>query len=160
TPPPTTGNCCQNLSGPEACSEGPNVTQGTCEPAGVFSAGDTCLPSGCSQLACGTYILSIGNLPFSSADGPFKIASAVAVDSSGNVFVSDQLNNRVQKFDSNGNFLMKWSGSMQAGNFGALGGVAVDPTTDNVYVADNDNSIIQVFDDSGAYITSWGSFGT
>jgi DNA-binding beta-propeller fold protein YncE len=35
---------------------------------------------------------------------------AVAVDGSGNVFVADTDNNRIQKFDSYGNFITKWGG--------------------------------------------------
>ena len=32
----------------------------------------------------------------------------IATDSSGNVYVADMDNNRIQKFDSNGNFITKW----------------------------------------------------
>ena len=32
----------------------------------------------------------------------------IAIDSSGNVYVADYGNNRIQKFTSNGNFITKW----------------------------------------------------
>ncbi|MBP9115548.1 MAG: SBBP repeat-containing protein, partial [Acidimicrobiia bacterium] len=35
----------------------------------------------------------------------------IAVDSLGNVYVSDQYNNRVVKFDSSGNFVSKFGSS-------------------------------------------------
>ena len=33
----------------------------------------------------------------------------VANDNIGNIYLADRLNNRVQKFDSNGSFITKWS---------------------------------------------------
>ena len=41
-------------------------------------------------------------------DGDFDIPKGVAVDAAGNVYVADRGNNRIQKFDSNGNLLAKW----------------------------------------------------
>ena len=46
---------------------------------------------------------SVGN-----GDGQFYYPHGVAVDSSGNVYVADEKNHRIQKFDSNGTFLAKW----------------------------------------------------
>ena len=34
--------------------------------------------------------------------------SGVAVDTSGNVYVADSGNNRIQKFDSNGTYITQW----------------------------------------------------
>ena len=38
----------------------------------------------------------------------FRSPTGIAVDSSDNVYVADNFNNRVQKFDSDGNFITKW----------------------------------------------------
>jgi tripartite motif-containing protein 71 len=38
-----------------------------------------------------------------------SVPSGVAVDSSGNVFVSDSGNDRIQKFTNTGTFIRKWS---------------------------------------------------
>jgi len=40
--------------------------------------------------------------------GTFSQPWGIAVDKAGNVFVADTWNHRIQKFDSNGNFLLTW----------------------------------------------------
>jgi tripartite motif-containing protein 71 len=42
------------------------------------------------------------------SDGRFVSPMGVAVDSSGNVYVADLGNHRIQKFDSEGTFITKW----------------------------------------------------
>ena len=84
----------------------------------------------------------------------------VAVDSSGNLYVADTFNNRIQKFDAHGKFITKW-GSMgtDEGEFMEPYGIAVD-SSGNLYVADTFNNRIQKFDAHGKFITKWGSKGT
>jgi sugar lactone lactonase YvrE len=87
--------------------------------------------------------------------------NGVAVDSSGNVYVTDSHNNRVQKFTNSGSFITKW-GSNGTGNGqfeGDINGVAVD-SSGNVYVTDSHNNRVQKFTNSGSFITKWGSWGT
>jgi len=92
-----------------------------------------------------------------SGDGQFKIPSGVAVDSSGNVYVADMQNNRIQKFSSDGTFLTKWgSEGYGDGQFGSPKGVAVD-SSGNVYVADDFR--IQKFSSDGTFLTKFGSRG-
>lgn len=84
---------------------------------------------------------------------------AVAVDRQGNVYVTDY-NNRVQKFDGNGKFLMKWGSQGNGdGQFASHTTIAVD-NLGNVYVADRENYRIQKFDNGGKFITKWGSRGS
>jgi len=87
--------------------------------------------------------------------GQFLRPSGIAVDSQGNIFVSD-INNRVQKFDPNGNFLLQWGNpnigpSNAIGQFNGARGLAVDGQ-DNIYVADGNNHRLQKFDNNGNYI--------
>jgi DNA-binding beta-propeller fold protein YncE len=81
----------------------------------------------------------------------------VATDGSGNVYVADANNARIQKFDASGTLLTTW-GSRGSGNgqFSNPGGVATDGSG-NVYIADTGNDRIQKFEASGAFLTSWGS---
>ncbi len=67
-------------------------------------------------------------------------------------------NPRVQKFDSNGNFITQW-GSLGSGDgqFSAPKDVAVDKSN-NVYVVDYNR--VQKFDSNGNFITQWGSLGS
>jgi len=48
--------------------------------------------------------------PLALGDGQFNSPRGIAVDISRNVFVTDEGNNRIQKFDSKGNFLLKFGG--------------------------------------------------
>ena len=60
-------------------------------------------PGGASVGGGGPIVVSTG-----SADGQLKNPRDVDVDSSGNVFVADNDNNRIQKFSNTGSFIRKW----------------------------------------------------
>jgi DNA-binding beta-propeller fold protein YncE len=90
----------------------------------------------------------------------------VALDASGDVYVVDADNHRVEKFDSSGNYLAQWgTGGSGAGEFlfaqggGSFSGIAVDSQS-YVYVADTGNNRIQKFTSSGSFVLQWGSLGT
>jgi DNA-binding beta-propeller fold protein YncE len=97
---------------------------------------------------------------FGLANGSFNLPEGIAVDpSSGNVFVADTANNRIQVFSSNGTFITTW------GRFGLVNGLFNSPEgiavgqQGNVFVADTANNRIQVFSSNGTFITTWGRFG-
>ena len=106
--------------------------------------------------------------------------SAVATDALGNVYFADQINQRIQKFDSSGNWERAWgkdviagnaetgfevcvvAASCQAGGAGGLGGefggpqgIATDAQGD-VYVTDFFNQRVQKFNSSGGFLRTWG----
>ncbi|MEN6357981.1 MAG: lectin like domain-containing protein [Armatimonadota bacterium] len=90
-------------------------------------------------------------------DGEFMNPTGIEVGMTGDVFVSDYINNRVQVFDSTGNFVGKW------GEYGTSGGQFVQPTgirqdaDGNVYVVDMNNDRVQKFvpdEDTTVVITS------
>jgi uncharacterized repeat protein (TIGR01451 family) len=96
-----------------------------------------------------------------TGDGQFgSYPYGVAVDATGNVYVSDRGNDRIQKFDRQGNFLLKWgtSGS-EPGQFHGPMGLTTHPDG-RVYVADSQNNRVQVFDSNGTFLFEWGTSGT
>lgn len=97
---------------------------------------------------------------YGDGDGQFVLPVAIAVDSMGRLFVTDEFNKRISVFESGGKFLYKWG--VEGANKGELkspSGIAIDGT-DNVYVADQHNHRVTKFSDTGDYIDSWGSKGS
>lgn len=93
---------------------------------------------------------------YGSADGRFNGTNGLAVDSSGNVYVADGDNDRVQKFNSNGTFITKWGISGNAdGQFYHPDGIATD-LSGNIFVGDSKNNRVQKFDSNGNFITKIG----
>jgi DNA-binding beta-propeller fold protein YncE len=84
----------------------------------------------------------------------------LAVDQQGCLFVVDNGNNRIQKFDNAGNFIILWGnfGSANA-NFHNPTGIACDGNGD-VWVVDTNNHRVQKFDGKlGGYLMKFGSRG-
>src|SRR3990167_8602100 len=80
--------------------------------------------------------------------------SLLLAPSSGNVYVTDRHNNRVQKFSSDGTFITMWgSYGSEDGQFNYPGGVVVD-ASGNVYVTDYHNNRIQKFSPSPCEVTT------
>jgi DNA-binding beta-propeller fold protein YncE len=111
----------------------------------------------------GKFILKWGSN--GTADGQFLQKSddigpeGIDVDSSGNIFVADSGNSRVQKFDNSGKFILKWGSNGTAdGQFKYPSGLAVD-SSGNVFVSDEGNKNVQKFDSDGKFMTKWGSRG-
>jgi len=99
-----------------------------------------------------------GGGPLVQGDGQFNSPHGIAVDNSGNVYVVDSKNHRMQKFGPSGNFLLKWgsicsdggppcSSAAGQGKFNLPYAVALDSSGD-VYVAD---LRIQKFSPDGQY---------
>lgn len=77
----------------------------------------------------------------------------IAVDQSDNIYVSDFYHGRIQKFDSEGNFILKWP--ISGGN---SKGLTIDKDG-NVYVVACYSNWIEKFNSQGNFILKWGSKG-
>jgi len=120
-----------------------------------------------------TFIKNWGS--FGSATSEFKIPRGLGL---GSVYVADTENDRIQKFDSAGNFQAEFGtrctifdgtgcntnapGAIVDGDgqFNRPFDVEVDPNSGNIVVADTNNNRIQVFDSSFNFLTKFGSSGS
>jgi predicted membrane-bound mannosyltransferase/sugar lactone lactonase YvrE len=89
-------------------------------------------------------------------EGEFWQPTGLFVDKAGNLWVADSRNNRVQEFDSQGNFVAAFgrAGSFQGG-FNEPWSLAVDGDG-NVYVADTWNHRIEKFGPDFQFTGTWG----
>jgi DNA-binding beta-propeller fold protein YncE len=94
-----------------------------------------------------------------SAPGSFSNIQGVALDPvSGDLFVADQGNNRVQRITPAGDPVAQWN-ELSSG----IAGVAVDAANDRVYVTEQWSNTVAVFDTSGASLgeltpgSGWGA---
>jgi DNA-binding beta-propeller fold protein YncE len=102
-----------------------------------------------------SYLLQWGTR--GSDDGQFNGPAGIAVDASGNVYVVDFRNHRVEKFTDTGVYLAQWGTSGNGdGQFFFPYSVATD-AAGNVYVAEVGNNRIQKFGSpTPTKPTSWG----
>lgn len=88
-----------------------------------------------------------------SGDGQLQIPTAIAIDTNGNIYIVEYANERVQKFDSSGNFLMKWGTPGKGeGHFSRPNCIAIDKSG-KVYVLDA--SYVQKFTPEGQFLARW-----
>lgn len=111
----------------------------------------------------GTYVFHIENIPNSE---DFYISShemRVAVDNSGNIYVSCWEDNMIIKFDSQGNYITKWLtwddvDSGEPDQFNSPEGIAVDDLG-KIYVCDHNNHRIVKFNVTGLIVTHLATWG-
>jgi len=112
----------------------------------------------------GELLLTLGEAGVRGSDeGHFAHPNDVAVDRDGNIYVADghrpEGNNRIVKFDRNGNYVTEWGEEGSApGQFDEPHAVEVDPQG-RVYVGDRYNNRVQIFTPDGEFIESWTQFG-
>ena len=104
-----------------------------------------------------------------SGQGQFSSLAGLAVDTNGNIFVTDteDNSNRIQKFSSNAAYVTQWGGDkkcasrgdvIESGKFCYPQGLSID-NENNVLVADPENNNVQKFDGSGTYLDTYGNAG-
>lgn len=97
---------------------------------------------------------------FGRGDGQFISPTSIAVDSMGQVYVSDENTHRITVFDGEGAFLASWGvHGDRPGELNGPSGIAFDED-DNLYVADHRNHRIQKFTGDGRFQLGFGSAGS
>lgn len=117
---------------------------------GVGFSGAATAPAATPRLSGST--LTMGS--FGVQPGQFNRPTDLAFDASGDLIVADSLNNRIEKFDAQGNLLAT---AAQGGPlaFHEPWGVAAD-TAGNVYVSDTWNHRIVKLDANLQFVKAWG----
>ncbi len=106
----------------------------------------------------GQFLLNWGS--YGTDDGQFKHPRGIAIDTSGNIYVTDPVNNRIQKFTSNGIFITKWvSSGYDDDRFKDSTRIAID-SSGNIYVTEYNKHRVQKFTSDGVFVTNWGSEGS
>jgi tripartite motif-containing protein 71 len=114
------------------------------------------------QFGSSDYSASTGVISAGSGDGEMSSPSGVAVNqTSGDVYVLDTGNDRVQQFTATGTYIRQW-GTTGTGNgqFTDPTAIGVSPATGNVFVTDSTRDDVQEFSGSGAFIRRFGGNGT
>jgi len=98
-----------------------------------------------------------GKSHFLTSPGDFGAPQGVALDADGNVYVTDTLNNRVEIFDADGNFISTFGKNGDGpGYFARPKGIAVD-SDGHIWVADEMQDRLQVFNREGQLLTYVGT---
>jgi len=94
-----------------------------------------------------------------TSPGDFSKPVGVAVDAEGNLYVADTLNNRIEIFDADGQFVTTFGKAGDGpGYFARPKGVAIDGDG-HIWVADGVQDRLQVFNKEGQLLISLGGHG-
>ena len=94
-----------------------------------------------------------GQNHFLTSPGDFGAPQCVAVDKDGDIYVTDTMNNRVEIFDAEGNFISQFGKAGDGpGYFARPKGIAVDGDG-HIWVADAMQDRLQVFNREGRLLT-------
>ncbi len=101
-----------------------------------------------------SFVRIIGGEWSTTTEGQVSGGSGVTVDTNGNIYVVDQENCRVQKFNSSGQFLKTWA-SFGVGDENLKYPIGIVVDNANVFVADQFNHRIVKYDLEGTYVSQW-----
>ena len=96
---------------------------------------------------------------YGTGEGQFTWPNSIAVDRSGDVFLTDEWLHQISVFDNDGNFLRRWGAEGDGdGQWNRPAGIAFDPD-DNILVVDSFNNRVQRFTSAGEFLGKWGGPG-
>jgi len=100
-----------------------------------------------------------------TTNGLFNTPYGLAIDATGNAFVADSANNRIQKFNATGTHILSFGNTGGAPNrLAGPNAVALDNTNSVIYVADTTRNRIQRYSMTTGAPTAtfprWGAMGT
>ena len=110
----------------------------------------------------GTIVRMFPDPPLPAPDGGLNQAEDVAVNNAtGDVYVADTWNHRIQRFTNGGAFVQNWGfrGDGSANGFSYPRGIAIDQANGNVWVNNTRTGNIKAYTSSGGFIRSFGSEG-
>ena len=113
----------------------------------AYSYSDTDLPA---------HVMTFGGY---TGNGELNIPQGIYAYSADRIYVADSYNNRIQIFDSNGNFVKMW-GSYGTGNTNFKSPAGLEVIAGKLYVADSGNNVIKEFDLDGNYLATRGAAGS
>lgn len=94
---------------------------------------------------------------FGTGPGQFNEPKDIAISATGELYVSDSKNHRIEKFASDGSYQLQWGNFGSApGQFNEPHGVVVD-ASGNILVADTWNHRIQKFSSDGKFLMEFGN---
>ena len=94
-----------------------------------------------------------GKNHFLTTQGDFAAPQGIAIDKDGDIYVTDTLNNRVEIFDADGNFISAFGKNGDGpGYFARPKGIAIDGDG-HIWVADEMQDRLQVFNREGQLLT-------
>ncbi len=186
---------CYTYESKETCTAIPGAVNGSYTPqardagytlkaqvTAVNADGATVVTTAASKVLAGVapaYKSQFGKA--GEAEGQFKGPAGDAIDPSGDVWVADSSNSRVQELSASGTFMkaVGWGVSngkaefeictsackvgiagSGAGQFSKPEGIAINQATKNVYVVDKGNNRVEEFSAEGKYVGAFGEKGS
>jgi RHS repeat-associated protein len=115
-------------------------------------------PAGNVENPAPAYSSSFGS--YGKEIGQLLKPTATALDASGNVWVTDESNHRVDKYSASGAFLAAYGKEgTENGQFKEPKGIAFNQSTGNFYVSDTANNRVQEFNSEGKWLATFGITG-
>jgi tripartite motif-containing protein 71 len=127
---------------------------------GTGNVKETRAPAGNSeQVSAPSFSADFGSE--GTGSGSLKGSWGIALDASGDAWVADTGNNRIEEFSPTGSFITTY-GKEGSGNvqFKEPRDIAINQSTGNMYVADSANNRIEELNSKGEFVSSIGTSGS